>query len=130
MQSEKIRIKTSSTSLAALSGLAERYANPEFSIAPGGHVQTISAGHYTVSGLSRHVRLGEFVGHRSATGIHLGEVVRVEPDLIYVCPIEPGEPIGIGDVVIQKGAFRVAPDDSWCGRPLNSLCEPIDNRGP
>ncbi len=116
--------------LAHLAGLARRHAAPEQAVAHGGRVRTIAAGHYTVSGLSRHVRLGEFVGHRSGTGIHLGEVVRVEPDLIYVCPIEPGEPIGIGDVVIQKGAFRIAPDDSWCGRTINSLGEPIDNRGP
>ncbi len=116
--------------LAHLAGLAKRHAAPEQSVTHGGRVRTIAAGHYTVSGLSRHVRLGEFVGHRSPTGIHLGEVVRVEPDVIYVCPIEPGEPIGIGDVVIQKGAFRIAPDDSWCGRTINSLGEPIDNRGP
>ncbi len=116
--------------LGHLAGLTARYADPAFSVAHGGHVQTIAAGHYTVSGLSRHVRLGEFVAHRSATGIHLGEVVRVEPDLVYVCPIEPGEPIGIHDVVIRKGAFRVAPDDSWCGRTVNALGDPIDGLGP
>jgi flagellum-specific ATP synthase len=116
--------------LAQLADLVRRFADPEVAIAPGGHVRTIAAGHYTVSGLSRHVRLGDFVAHRSPTGIHLGEVVRVEPDIIYVCPIEPGEPIGIGDVVIRKGAFRVAPDDSWCGRTINALGDPIDNKGP
>jgi flagellum-specific ATP synthase len=116
--------------LGHLADLVRRFADPEIAIAPGGHVRTIAAGHYTVAGLSRHVRLGEFVAHRSPTGIHLGEVVRVEPDIIYVCPIEPGEPIGIGDVVIRKGAFRVAPDDSWCGRTINALCDPIDNKGP
>ena len=116
--------------LTQLSGLVARYANPDHSVTQGGHVQTIAAGHYTVSGLSRHVRLGEFVAHRSSTGIHLGEVVRIEQDLIYVCPIEPGEPIAIHDTVIRKGAFRVAPDDSWCGRTINSLGDPIDNLGP
>lgn len=75
-----------SPKLAQLASLAGHYADPEFSVAHGGHVRTIAAGHYTVSGLSRHVRLGEFVAHRSATGIHLGEVVRVEPDICYVCP--------------------------------------------
>ena len=119
-----------SPKLAQLAGLAGHYADPEFSVAPGGHVRTIAAGHYPVSGLSRHVRLGEFVAHRSPTGIHLGEVVRVEPDICYVCPIEPGEPIGIHDTVIRKGAFRVAPDDSWCGRTINALGEPIDGQGP
>ncbi len=116
--------------LAQLADLTERYANPAYSVAHGGYVRTIAAGHYTVSGLSKHVRLGEFVAHRSSTGIHLGEVVRVEPDIIYVCPIEPGEPIGIGDTVIRKGAFRVAPHESWCGRTINALGEPIDGRGP
>lgn len=116
--------------LAQLASLAGHYADPEFSVAHGGHVRTIAAGHYTVSGLSRHVRLGEFVAHRSATGIHLGEVVRVEPDICYVCPIEPGEPIGIHDTVIRKGAFRVSPDESWCGRTINALGEPIDGQGP
>ncbi|MBO3758374.1 flagellar protein export ATPase FliI [Ciceribacter sp. L1K23] len=116
--------------LTQLVGLAERYAAPEHAVTNGGHVRTIAAGHYTVTGLSRHVRLGEFVAHRSATGIHLGEVVRVEPDAAYVCPIEPGEPIGIHDVVIRKGAFRIAPNESWCGRTINALGEPIDGRGP
>ncbi|PDT18394.1 flagellum-specific ATP synthase FliI [Rhizobium sp. J15] len=119
-----------SPKLAHLAGLVDRYVSPDFAIAHGGRVQTIAAGHYTVRGLSRHVRLGEFVAHKSATGIHLGEVVRVEPDLIYVCPIEPGEPIGIHDTVIRKGAFRISPSDSWCGRTINSLCEPIDGLGP
>jgi flagellum-specific ATP synthase len=119
-----------SPKLAHLAGLTERYANPAFLVAPGGHVQTIAAGHYTVTGLSRHVRLGEFVAHRSPTGVHLGEVVRVEPELTYVCPIEPGEPIGIHDTVIRKGAFRISPSASWCGRTVNSLCEPIDGLGP
>ena len=118
-----------SQKLGQLAALAQRYSRPANSVTQGGHVRTIAAGHYTVTGLSRHVRLGEFVAHRSSTGIHLGEVVRVEPDVCYVCPIEPGEPIGIHDVVIRKGAFRVAPDDSWCGRTINALGDPIDN-GP
>ncbi|MDM9626389.1 flagellar protein export ATPase FliI [Rhizobium sp. S152] len=119
-----------SPKLPHLASLVARYTSPDFLVAPGGHVQTIAAGHYTVSGLSRHVRLGEFVAHKSATGVHLGEVVRVEPELTYVCPIEPGEPIGIHDTVIRKGAFRISPDDSWCGRTISSLCEPIDGLGP
>lgn len=119
-----------SPKLSQMAGLVGRYTKPDFSVTQGGHVRTIAAGHYTVTGLSRHVRLGEFVAHRSATGIHLGEVVRVEPEVAYVCPIEPGEPIGIHDVVIRKGAFRIAPEDSWCGRTINALGDPIDGGPP
>lgn len=119
-----------SPKLSRMAALVGHYAMAENAVAHGGHVRTIAAGHYTVAGISRHVRLGEFVAHRSPTGIHLGEVVRVEPDLTYVCPIEPGEPIGIHDTVIRKGAFRISPADSWCGRTINSLGEPIDGLGP
>lgn len=116
--------------LVHLAELARQFAAPGQLVSHGGRVQTIAAGHYTVTGLSRHVRLGEFVAHKSKTGVHLGEVVRVEPELAYVCPIEPGEPIGIHDVVIRKGAFRLSPTDAWCGRAVNSLGEPIDGIGP
>jgi flagellum-specific ATP synthase len=116
--------------MAEVAGLLARQSRPEALVDRGGRVQTIAAGHYTVTGLSRHVRLGEFVAHRSPSGIHLGEVVRVEPDLAYVCPIEPGEPIGIGDLIIRRGAFRLAPTRAWCGRTVNSLGDPIDGLGP
>ncbi len=116
--------------LSRIAALVRRHCDPEVAIAHGGHVETISAGHYTVTGLSRHVRLGDFVAHKSKTGIHLGEVVRVEPDIAFVCPIEPGEPIGIGDTILRRGAFRLAPSEAWCGRTINSLGEPIDDKGP
>lgn len=116
--------------LELLASLVSRFSEPDLSVAAGGRVKTIAAGHYTVTGMSRHVRLGDFVAHKSPTGIHLGEVVRVEPDAVYVCPIEPGEPIGIHDIVIRKGAFRLSATESWCGRTINSLGEPIDGLGP
>lgn len=118
------------TRLDTLAQLLETQIASGASLSRGGRVKTIAAGHYTVSGLSEHVRLGEFVVHKSESSLHLGEVVRVEPDLIYVCPIEPGDPIGVNDVVLREGEFRVEPDDTWCGRTINSLCKPIDNKGP
>ena len=116
--------------LERLASLARSFATAEATVAAGGRVRTISAGYYTVNGMSRHVRLGDFVTHKGATGENLGEVVRVEPELVYVCPIEPGEPIGIGDVVLRKGEFRLAPDASWCGRAISALGQPIDGGPP
>ncbi|HET7412694.1 MAG TPA: flagellar protein export ATPase FliI [Pararhizobium sp.] len=118
-----------SPALAALGELAARFSMPEEGFAVGGKVRTISPGHYSVSGLSAHVRLGDFVAHHSSKGVHLGEVVRIEPETVIVCPIEPGEPIGIDDRVFRKGAFTIAPDQSWCGRAINALGEPIDGAG-
>lgn len=84
---------------------------------------------HTVTGLSRHLRLGEFVAHRSPTGVHLGEVVRVEPILSAGAFYRARRTDRSDDTVIRKGA-RIAPSDSWCGRTISSLCEPIDGNGP
>jgi flagellum-specific ATP synthase len=119
-----------SRKMVATAAVLRRFSHPEMLVAHGGRVKTIAAGHYTVTGLSHHLRLGEFVAHQTRTGVHLGEVVRVEPDLAFVCPIEPGEPIGIGDLILRRGAFRLSPAESWCGRTINSLGEPIDGLGP
>jgi len=118
-----------SPALSALASLTARFSRPDEALAYGGRVRTISAGHYTVAGLSTHVRMGDFVAHHSAAGVHLGEVVRVEPETVVVCPIEPGAPIGIHDRVFREGAFRVAPDAGWCGRTINALGDPIDGGG-
>ena len=97
----------------------------------GGHVQTIAAGHYTVTGLSRHVRLGEFVAHKSATGIHLGEVVEVEPET-GLSSARSSRAIRSASTIPSSArapsAYRRR--QSWCGRTINSLGEPIDGRGP
>jgi flagellum-specific ATP synthase len=116
--------------LDLLAALVARHADPSFSIAPGGVVTAISATHYAVSGLSRHVRLGDFVEHCSAGGTHLGQVIKVETEQVHICPIEPGEPISIRDSVLRIGEFKVSPHDSWCGRAIDALCRPIDGRGP
>ena len=116
--------------MAAAARLMAHYSRKDALVAPAGRVKTIAAGHYTVTGLSRHVRLGDFVAHETESGDHLGEVVRVEPDIALISPIEPGEPIGIGDLVVRRGAFRLRPDASWCGRTINALGNPIDGLGP
>jgi flagellum-specific ATP synthase len=116
--------------LAALGGIAARRIVPGAALAYGGHVTAITASHYIVTGLSKHVRLGDFLEHCSVAGRHRGQVIRVEQDHVHVCPIEPGEPIGIGDLVLRVGEFKVTPDDSWCGRTIDALCRPIDGRGP
>ena len=113
-----------------LAALMQRQTDPNHIVAAGGTVTSISATHYTVSGLSRHVRLGDFVEHCSAVGTHLGQVIKVEAALVHVCAIEPGEPIGIGDHVLRIGEFKLCPHDSWSGRAIDALCRPIDDRGP
>ncbi|MEX3007019.1 flagellar protein export ATPase FliI [Hoeflea sp. TYP-13] len=119
-----------SATLDALDRLVSKYSNPEELVRRGGVVTTITPNNYQVSGLSQHVCLGDYVEHHGRAGISLGEVVKVEPDAVIVCPVERGEAIAIGDPVIRFGAFRIAPDTDWCGRTINALAQPIDGLGP
>ena len=119
-----------SSTLHALEALAGRFGQGESLVRRGGVVTTVTPANYHVGGLSSHVRLGDYVEHHGRDGIYLGEVVKVEPENVIVCPIERGDAIGIGDPVIRYGAFRIAPDDGWCGRTVNALAQPIDGSGP
>ena len=112
-----------------LAALVARQADPAFCVTAGGVVTAISATHYAVSGLSKHVRLGDFVEHCSKAGTHLGQVIKVESEHVQVCAIEPGEPISIHDSVLRIGSFKVSPHDDWCGRAVDALCRPIDGKG-
>jgi flagellum-specific ATP synthase len=113
-----------------LAASVARQMDPSFAVTAGGVVTAISATHYAVSGLSKHVRLGDFVEHCSKAGTHLGQVIKVESDLVQVCAIEPGEPISIHDTVLRIGEFKVSPHESWCGRAIDALGRPIDGKGP
>ena len=118
-----------SVTLDALERLVGRFSSPDELVRRGGLVTTITPNNYEVSGLSPHVCLGDYVEHHGRAGMTLGEVVKVEPHAVIVCPVERGEAIAIGDPVIRFGAFRIAPDASWCGRTINALGQPIDGLG-
>ncbi|WP_099863961.1 flagellar protein export ATPase FliI [Pararhizobium haloflavum] len=130
MSGEAATGASTSPHLSKLAAAARRFAGPDHAVRHGGRVSAITTGHYAVTGLSRHVHLGDFVVHESRTGAHLGEVVKVEPEAVIVCPIESGAAIGISDRVFRRGAFRIAPDASWCGRTINAMAVPIDGKGP
>jgi len=98
-------------------------------LSSGGRVTEISATHYRVRGLSNSARLGDVVEHRSPAGRRSGEIVQIGPDSVLVAPFEPSAEAGVGDAVINRGAFDVAPDASWRGRVVNALARPIDSGG-
>ena len=62
-----------SRKMAATAAILRRFSHPEMLVSHGGKVKTIAAGHYTVTGLSHYLRLGEFVAHQTRSGVHLGE---------------------------------------------------------
>ena len=67
---------------------------------------------------------------RSRTGVHLGEVVRVEPELALYLPDRARRTDRHRRSHSQRVHSALAPSESWCGRTINSLCEPIDGLGP
>ncbi|MBY7649190.1 MAG: flagellar protein export ATPase FliI [Candidatus Liberibacter europaeus] len=114
--------------LARLAQLAEDYSDNL--IVQGGYIKSITLGHYTVIGLSKYVCLGDFVVHRGKYSDNLGQVIRVDFDIVYVCPIGIGDPISLGDLVFLRGSFRISPSQYWCGRIVNALGQPIDGNIP
>ncbi|MEP2946356.1 MAG: flagellar protein export ATPase FliI [Lentilitoribacter sp.] len=116
-------------SLTDIENAVRYFKAPENLLRVGGKVKSISAGSYSVVGLSRHVGLGDFVELTRNGQMHPGEVVHVGPDEIIVCPLHSENPAHIGDHVFKRGSFKIRPDVSWCGRTINALAEPIDG-GP
>lgn len=118
--------------LGALSARVACFTKPENAIEISGVVTAAAAGRYSVAGLSRHLRLGDLVEFRNGGTRRLAEVVRLDPEDAIVCPIEGtgGAAASIGERVWRRGPFTLAPDESWCGRTLNALGEPIDGLGP
>lgn len=115
--------------LVELERLWRRFSGERALLGSGGRVTEISATHYRVRGLSSSARLGDVVEHRSPAGPRSGEIVQIGPDSVLVAPFEPSAEAGVGDAVVNRGAFDVAPDASWRGRVVNALARPIDSRG-
>jgi flagellum-specific ATP synthase len=119
--------------LAAMAAQVQSFTRPERLLDVSGTITAVATGRYTVSGLSRHVRLGDFVEMRGAGSPRLAEVVRLDPEAVTVCPIDgaSGEASAmIGEVVWRRGAFSLAPHESWCGRTIDALGRPVDGLGP
>jgi flagellum-specific ATP synthase len=91
----------------------------------------VAPGHCVVAGLSRHVRIGDFLSFRHDDGTSkLAEVVSLGPDELIACPVDGASQANIGERVWRRGPFRLSPDQSWCGRTINALGEPVDGLGP
>ena len=89
-----------------------------------------SAGHGTlrVSGLSLGAGLGDRVlihGRDACVG---GEVLRLARDGVTVLPDGTVEGVEIGNAVELIGRAEIAPDDSWIGRIVDPLGQPLDGR--
>lgn len=99
-------------------------------IREGGKVAAISPHYYRVRGLSRTVKLGDIVACDSGETGRRGEVTRIESPDITVAPFRDARHLRVGDEIFNYGPLVCRPDDSWLGRVINALGEPIDGKGP
>ncbi|ACT57157.1 flagellar protein export ATPase FliI [Candidatus Liberibacter asiaticus] len=110
--------------LETLAQLAEDYSKNL--VVQGGYISSITSVYYTVTCLSQYVCLGDFVVHQGKNSDNLGQVIRINLDIVYICPVGIGEEISLGDLVFHWGRFRISPSACWCGRVINALGKPID----
>lgn len=96
-----------------------------------GRVVRISTTFLVVSGLSKFVSIGDAVSIAGFGGPVLAEVATIEADSINVTPFIADNRIELGArVTTMSGQLTLSPDDSWLGRTLNALGQPIDDAGP
>ncbi len=116
----------------ALEQMAQRIAHAaaaEPLLRVGGVVTRVTPAYVQISGLSRHLKLGDCIA-LSADETQLGEVVRIDKGDATVKPFDASLKIGPGEIGWLHGSPSLRPHASWKGRVINALGTPIDGEGP
>ncbi|WP_415072044.1 FliI/YscN family ATPase [Hyphomicrobium sp.] len=96
-----------------------------------GRVVRISTTYLVVAGLSKFVSIGDCVSISGIGGDVLAEVATIESQTVNVTPFVPDHRIELGArVTTMSGQMVLWPHESWLGRTMNALGEPIDDEGP
>src|SRR5580704_15122450 len=85
-----------------------------------------------VAGIERHLSVGARC-HVLARGERkvLCEVVGFRDGKALLLPFSPLEGVGLGcKTEIAQSQPTIAPSESWLGRVINALGEPVDGKGP
>ena len=93
-----------------------------------GRVHAIRAGLISVGGLGARASVGDRVRVALQRGQVDGEVVGLGPDHADILPEGGTEGLSVGAEVLLRGAPEIAPDDSWIGRIVDPLGQPLDGR--
>lgn len=96
----------------------------------GGVVSGVAMSTYSVSGLSRFLRLGDCVRLGLGENSQIGEVVRIEARLTTVKPFDSRSDAALGMAVRRAERLSIAPDPRWRGRSIDAFCRPIDGGAP
>jgi flagellum-specific ATP synthase len=75
-------------------------------------------------------RIGDTVSVISKDGEVGGEVVGLDGDVVTILPYDSLQGVAMHDrVVIEPSSYAIYPCADWCGRVINSMCEPLDGLG-
>ena len=81
-------------------------------------------------GISHRARLEDMVVFGTEPESPKGQIVHVDTDTVTVRPFSSPSEIGIGDRAWLLGSMSIAPHESWKGRTVNAIGQPIDGKGP
>ena len=96
----------------------------------GGRINQVAPNFYRVVGLSKFVCLGDTVVLETKDKPQHGEIIRLDEDEAIVKPFDRQTAVGIGTHVYRVGGLTIHPDQSWKGRVVNALGQPVDDAGP
>ncbi|MFN3723271.1 MAG: FliI/YscN family ATPase [Paracoccaceae bacterium] len=94
---------------------------------PIGRISAIGSGTISVRGLQHAAALGDRIeiGVTERSG---GDVISIGPDCVTVLPDDGTDGLTIDTQIALQGPARIAPDDSWVGRVIDPLGQPLDGR--
>ncbi|PLW75506.1 flagellar protein export ATPase FliI [Cohaesibacter celericrescens] len=123
----------SANKLDKLHGVVRLLQEHNTSVRVCGTVSQITPGYYGISGLEKHVCIGDCIEldvmRPYGRGPARAEVIRIDEGKVYAKPYSQHLDVGIGTRVMRMGPVQLSPDNSWLGRVIDSLGRPIDNRG-
>lgn len=96
---------------------------------PLGRVAAVAQGVVEVSGLGRHLRLGDRLSLRPPGAPPVPcEALRIGAGVVVALPEEGLGAVRVGDPVRWEGAPRATPHEGWIGRILDPDGAPLDGR--
>nr|WP_319532051.1 flagellar protein export ATPase FliI [uncultured Cohaesibacter sp.] len=119
--------------LDRLQGVVRLLQDETTSVRTCGEVTQITPGYYGISGLDKHVCIGDCVEldvkRAHGRGPARAEIIRIDEGKVYAKPYSQHLDVGIGTRVFCMGPVQLNPDSSWTGRVIDALGRPIDGRG-
>ena len=119
--------------LDRLQGVVRLLRDEQTAVRICGSVTQITPGYYGISGLDRHVCIGDCIEldvlRASGRGPARAEIIRIDEGKVYAKPYSQHLDVGIGTRALRMGPVQLFPDDSWKGRVIDALGRPIDNLG-